>query len=502
MSRVNRLLQFFNISHIFSSLASSSSFFTRRSLSWLVLGSVGGLYSVSALSQSLSSSPYSRYGLGDLQPAGMAQNFSLGGSGIAWRADTLTPSYINVLNPASYAAFRITAIEMGLMSNTTHFQTNDQAFNLNNTSFSYLAVGVPIKRWWGLSFGIMPYSTVGYNIHTTQVRDTLGLIDYLYQGTGGINKAYVGNGFRLLKEKYVQRTGTDLSAGFNANYQFGAINNVRHVFFESPNTYDTRVDQNIRIHDFAFDFGLQLKFRIDSVKKMRNVSTKVGDSTVVVRKRLKTDIEDITFGVGLTFAPPMGLSATQDFLERTYIQPGSYEIIKDTLINNTNQTTIAKIPAKYGIGISINRSYHWNILADYTYQQWSGYSFAGENGGLANSQLASLGFQFQPALRGSYFSIVRYRFGLKYNETYVTVADTKLTEMSFTFGAAFPVAISKVKKHEYDINLYRNYSMVNLGVELGQRGTTSNGLIKESYGRIVLGFTINDRWFQRFKYND
>jgi hypothetical protein len=80
--------------------------------------------------------------------------------------------------------------------------------------------------------------------------------------------------------------------------------------------------------------------------------------------------------------------------------------------------------------------------------------------------------------------------------------DTRLVEYGLTFGAAFPVAISRVKRHEYDINLYRNYSMVNVSVELGQMGTSSNGLIKENYGRVVLGFTINDRWFQHFKYND
>jgi len=44
--------------------------------------------------------------------------------------------------------------------------------------------------------------------------------------------------------------------------------------------------------------------------------------------------------------------------------------------------------------------------------------------------------------------------------------------------------------------------MVNVSMEFGQMGTTTNGLIKETYGRVVLGFTINDRWFQRFKYND
>lgn len=299
--------------------------------------------SLSGFSQGLTSSPYSRYGLGDLQQPGLAQNFALGGAGIGWRADTLTPSYVNTLNPASYAAMRITTIETGLTSNTTQFQgTGASTFVLNNTSFQYLAVGLPIKRWWGLSFGLMPYSNVGYNIHTTSSRDTIGIIDNYYQGTGGINKAYLGNGFKLLKKKYTERTGTELCFGFNASYMFGAINEIRHVDYENPDYYDTRVDETLRVHDVAYDFGLQFKFRIDSAMRSNpklvtggafddhkhRDSVQVyntfkidsvhkssfgkkyfvhhGDSTHLEKRRSRADIEDITFSFGLTYAPPHG----------------------------------------------------------------------------------------------------------------------------------------------------------------------------------------------------
>jgi hypothetical protein len=487
-----------------------------------------------SFSQTLTSSPYSRYGLGDLQSNGSAQNYALGGAGIGWRSDTLTPSYINYLNPASYSAMRITVIELGVLSNSTQFITSDQKFSLNNTSFSYIAVGLPIKKWWGLAFGVMPYSNVGYKIHDTQTKDTIGTINYNYEGSGGINKVFLGNGFKLLSNKYSQRTGTDLSIGFNASYVFGSINNIRHVSFDDPNYYGTRIDENTRIHDFTFDYGLQFRFRIDSLKK-RNPKLKTGcariidgkcvvynnckvdtshhvgtevtyihtDSTThIEKKRVRTDIEDISVGLGLTYAPTMNLSASYDLLARNYIMPGTLEIYKDTLVNLQGQSTVAHIPTRIGFGISVNKSYRWNILADYTYQQWSDYSFNGTNGGLQNSMQGSLGFQFQPALRGRYFQIARYRMGLLYNQTYLDLKDTRLVEYGLTFGAAFPVAISRVKRHEYDINLYRNYSMVNVSVELGQMGTSSNGLIKENYGRVVLGFTINDRWFQHFKYND
>ncbi len=492
------------------------------------------LLSSFSFAQNLTSSPYSRYGLGDLNGNSSAQNFALGGAGIGWRSDTLTPSYINSLNPASYSAMRITVIEFGLLSNTTQFITSDQRYVLNNTSFANIAVGLPIKKWWGLAFGISPYSNVGYKIHDSQTKDTLGVVNYNYEGTGGINKVYLGNGFKLLHEKYTQRTGTDLSFGFNASYMFGSINNIRHVSFDDPNYFGVRIDENTRIHDVTFDFGLQFKFRIDSLKR-KNPKLKTGcarmvhgqcvvynnckvdtshhagseltyihtDSTTHIEKRrIKTDIDDIHVCFGLTYAPSMSLSASYDLLSRTYIMPGTLEIYKDTLTNIQNQSTLAHIPARIGFGVSVNRSYRWNVLADFTYQQWSDYSFNQTSGGLQNSMQGSLGYQFQPALRGSYFQIARYRMGLLYNQTYLDLQNTRLVEYAFTFGAAFPVAISRVKKHEYDINLYRNYSMVNISAEIGQMGTTSNGLIKENYARVVVGFTINDRWFQHFKFND
>ncbi|HXC06048.1 MAG TPA: hypothetical protein VNZ86_14925, partial [Bacteroidia bacterium] len=462
----------------------------------------------------------------------------------------------------------------------------------------YIGVGIPLKPWWGLSFGVMPYSTVGYNIHTQQNRDTVGLIDYFYQGQGGINKAYLGSGAKLLKKKYSERTGTDLSVGFNANFEFGSITNIRHVVYESPNNYDTRIDESQRIHDVSWDFGMQFKCRVASSRMGRNPKLKTGcayrdpkhaDSVVVyssckvdsivaakyythrtddkteferkmVRKgfskilnpkvatgcayvdpkrtdtvvvytgckidsivrnkyythrnddsthheayRVRKQIDPVNFAMGFTFSPAMGLSGAYDFLAQSYIANGSVEVYKDTLINILNQHAIVKIPSKLGFGLSLSQSYKWNVLADFTYQQWSGYTFGGTSGGLQNSMQGSLGFQFQPSLTGSYFNIVRYRMGVRYNQTYLDLEGTQLVEAGFSFGVALPVAIGGVK-HRFDLRqmggLRREYSVVNISAEIGQRGTTTNGLIKETYGRIVLGFTINDRWFQRFKYND
>jgi hypothetical protein len=52
------------------------------------------------------------------------------------------------------------------------------------------------------------------------------------------------------------------------------------------------------------------------------------------------------------------------------------------------------------------------------------------------------------------------------------------------------------------LGLNRAPSYINIGVELGQRGTKENNLIQEQFVRILIGFTLNDNsWFRKRKYD-
>ena len=75
-------------------------------LFWLCL-------SGSIQAQNLTSSPYSRYGLGEINNQSFATSQAMGGSFIAWHQDTLAPFFINTANPASLAGIRLSAFELG-----------------------------------------------------------------------------------------------------------------------------------------------------------------------------------------------------------------------------------------------------------------------------------------------------------------------------------------------------------------------------------------------------
>ena len=82
--------------------------------------------------------------------------------------------------------------------------------------------------------------------------------------------------------------------------------------------------------------------------------------------------------------------------------------------------------------------------------------------------------------------------GGRYAQTLLELKNTPLTEYGLSLGVGLPVGRNF---------LLQNFSLVNIGIEVGQRGTTQKGLIKEQFIRATIGFTINDRWFVRAKFD-
>jgi hypothetical protein len=124
--------------------------------------------------------------------------------------------------------------------------------------------------------------------------------------------------------------------------------------------------------------------------------------------------------------------------------------------------------------------------------KWSDLSVDGVNKGLKNSNTFSLGGQITPnanALK-NYLAVMDYRFGLLYDNTYITVANTDIKRYAATFGLGLPLK-----------NERTTFYKINFATEIGRRGTLNNNLVKENYVNFTLGFTVNDKWFQRYKFD-
>lgn len=420
------------------------------------------LSTANGYSQTSTNSPYSRYALGDLQYSGFANNLSLGGIYNALQNDSIAPFFINTSNPASHASVKLTVFDLGIKSNTVKLETSDKKYTSNQTAISYMALAFPVAKWWGASFGLLPYSSVGYKIYDKRVQDSIGTVNYSYEGEGGINQVYFGNGFKI----------KNFSAGINLSYLFGDLTYFsRDSFPKASNYFNTKLSQTTRVSDVYSSFGLQYRIRLK---------------------------KDWSLTLGTTGSTKNNINIKQTTFAATYKNDFGVEVIKDTVVNQEDVKDVITIPLAFGGGMVFKKGEKWLLGFDYSMQNWSEFNSFGQKGLLKNSQRMAMGIQFTPnksaGTKEPYFKKIFYRAGFRYADSYLELKNTPLQDYAITFGAGFPLRKLKVGE------IY-SQSIINVGFEIGQRGTTDNQLIREQYLNAFVSFTLNDRWFIKRKYD-
>ncbi len=418
---------------------------------WVILMIFSSLTSLQAQTQL--SSPYTRYGLGDLQSNNKAYNMSLGGISIGMRSNM----FINTDNPASYTATDTLSFIFNGGAHGQFKTLENQAISQNSDygSIGYLQFGFPVTNWLKGSFGMMPFSMVGYQIKDEKNDPDLGDYAFVYEGSGGLNKVYIGQAVELFD---------NLSLGFNYNYVWGNLQRDRlALFMDSTYMRHTKISNNTAISSFYFDFGLQY---------YTNIS------------------EDVKLNIGATYTPQQKLSAHREAFTYTF---GFNSYILENEVDTISFTSSEKgdiiLPQSMGAGFSFNKPGHWLVGMDYKWQEWDKYEFFGLSDSLVNNYQISMGAEIIPnhTSISSYFKFISYRFGARYGKTYLNLNDNSINEYGISFGVGLPFRKAK--------------SAINLGFEYGGRGTTENNLIKETFFKVTLGVSINELWFIQSRFD-
>ena len=173
--------------------------------------------------------PYSLFGIGDIEKQGTAFNRGMGGIGAGVRDNR----FINYTNPASITERDTLSFMLDFGLNQKNFYNTDgdseSAYNTANIqNFIFTA---PIYKKSALIVGITPYSSVGYKFRAVEDDPYLvskyGNIEYQKYGTGSINQLFVGAAMNLSK---------NFSVGAEFIYYFGALNRYSNVLFPSDAT--------------------------------------------------------------------------------------------------------------------------------------------------------------------------------------------------------------------------------------------------------------------------
>jgi hypothetical protein len=458
---------------------------------------------VAGYSQKGTQSPYSIFGIGELNQGQYVSFASMGGIAVANSDSTIS----NSNNPATYAYFNRyrPVFQIGMNGRHSVFTTTSSSSTQQNFGLNQFQMGLPIKKNWGASFGLVPYSFTGYTITNYDVLDDDTLGQLVNEGSGAVTKVFLGVGYKplnhsILDTNYSKKDTTYtikthiLALGVNANYLFGSSAKTQsYEYLTNQQAYNSRVSTALRISDFSTDFGFnyQYYFRPADTDEKMNGSVSVGG----------------------TYSPGFKLRAFQDLFAHTYA--GSFYgnsaqlAIFDTVEFVTNFKGSVYIPDQYKAGIEYR--FGWKpsrkgerllrIGTEVNYQKWSDYyeDFGTVSYPTYYKDRLTLGFgiEFAPVIGNdpsiNILARTNYRFGFNYTQTELTLNATNLTNYGMTFGLGIPVNVNSTN------------TTINFGASYGNMGTTNAGLINERYLGFYFGLSIipdrNELWFVKRKYD-
>ncbi|OWK71294.1 hypothetical protein CBW18_09540 [Pedobacter sp. AJM] len=409
-----------------------------------------------AQAQVTTSSPYSRFGLGNIKGSLLPQLRAMGG--ISTAVNKVTGfNYINMQNPASYSGITLTTIDIGMSASLTSLSKNNLTESSFNSTFSHLAFAIPVSRKSAISFGIMPYSDLGYSYRNNVKIDTLS-VDQLYEGEGGLSKAYFGYGHRF---------GDHLRIGGNVEYIFGNLQTTRATEYTATGAINAKLQNKNSVGGLNYSYGIQYDFNL-------------GSKTL------------LTLGYSGSTSSTINSQQNAYAIQYTRAADGTENLATDTLNVINGAKSNLKLPLSHNFGISIQQNDKWLIGADFRMSKWAATTINNVNSGLQDSWGASLGGQWTPDYTSynSYLKRVDYRLGVSYDKTYVKIGNQDIKQMGASLGFGFPLPTANAGSAFYKINFT---------TEVGQRGTMMNNLVKEQYINFHLGFTLNDTWFRRYR---
>ena len=391
--------------------------------------------------QNNTSSPYSGFGIGELEMSSGGRNTAMGHTGIALRSNL----FLNTANPASLTAIDPQGFlfDMGLNFKYTQLKNATKTVDVNDGNLSWIQMGFPISKKLFGGISLNPKSSVGYNIYTEK---TLGgtsiFYPAIYEGTGGLSEAAGLLAFKLNK---------NISLGAKGGYLWG---NVTQTIEQSVDIYSTiyyvTQEEKIQYSGAYINLGTQI-----SVPVSAKTSIMLGGVIGLSSKLNSETSTTITKGYGSS----------------------SEEMSSDVITSRS-----MKLPLDIGGGISLLYGYKWVATFDYKRSNWKEATLEINPRNLGTNTSYRTGLEFAPKNDPRVFrQVARFRLGYRYETGYLKLYNNQIHEQALTFGVGVPIRKG------------RNYA--NFSFEAGSRGTLKAHLVQEKFVKLTCSFNLWENWF-------
>jgi hypothetical protein len=401
-------------------------------------------------SQAGTISPYSFTGLGEVNFRGTQINRFMGGLEVY--NDSI---HANLTNPSSYGKLKLTNYSLGLNYRLNNLSGANADKRLASASLDYIGVALPTKRF-GFGFGIIPFTSVGYRLSNVETEGDISILN-VFDGEGGVNKAFFSVGFKALKY---------FSFGATLNYNFGQIIHETGRY-QDDISLGTILENKSSISGVDFKFSTHLEIPVFETMELQAL---------------------------FSYAPQANLTSTnsQIFMTRGFNSTSSFgENLEINLTESGLDKTNVRIPNVMTFGLGVGKVRKWFAGVQYTLNAMGDFSHKFMSISTVDYQDAyqiSLGGFYIPDYSSitSYWKRIVFRMGFRHELTGIIVNNFGLKETGINFGVGLPLA---------------GFSNANIGFEYGNRGGGDANKFKENFWSFRIGFSLNDKWFIKRKFN-
>lgn len=391
--------------------------------------------------QNSTSSPYSKFGIGELEMAAGGRNAGMGETGIALRSNL----FFNSANPAALTAIEPQSfiLDMGFNFKYTQLENSEKKVNVNDGNLSWIQMGFPITKKLFGGMTLNPRSSIGYNIYTSKNIDGTSIsYPLVYEGTGGLSEAATLLAWKLSK---------NISVGGKTGYIWGNVTQTMNQTVEVLSTpYVLIQEDNIHYSGGYFNLGTQISMGLGS----------------------KSSI--ILGGVA-------GISSKLNAKTTTSITK-TYGGTTTVISSDVKTSNSKKLPLDIGVGISYLYGTKWVVTFDFKQCNWNDANLIANSNQLTTNNSFRGGLEFAPKEdKQSFRQTIRYRLGYRFENGYLKIYNNQIHEQAVSFGLGMPIRKDK--------------SFANFSLELGTRGTKASNLVKENFVKFNCSFNLFDRWF-------
>jgi hypothetical protein len=404
--------------------------------------------------QKLINSPYSRFNIGTLDPAGSFRSLGMGGIGTAMRDN----SSIYYTNPASYSSLDTISFvfDFGVDYSKNILSNGKSKYSSNDGNFDHLVLGFPLATGWGVAIGVIPFSNGFYKMSESVLKTdpaydpVTGEYASYHAGEGSLTNFFMGSGIKINK---------NFSAGINMTVLFGQLRRLNQFdFADYYNVFNSTSTEKLRLGGINFDYGLQY------TASLKN---------------------DYYFNAGVSLNSGKNYNSMYEHLSSRYSAYGT----QDTLAYVSDEITKAFIPGTLRTGISFGKKNKFTTGIDYVTTKWSGSKIPGAAGYAADTKTILFGFEYIPDKYSNYNFLKRleYRVGGHVGDNYLIINGEQLKEFGATAGIGLP--------------LTRTLSKANLFFDFTRKtGPSGSTLPTENYYTVGISLNFYDYWFRQRKY--